>query len=449
MSSVNKYIVILGAAESGTGAAVLAAQKGYAVFVSDRGIIKSEYKEELQARGIAFEEGGHTESRILNADEIIKSPGIPDTAPLIVKAIIKGIPIISDIEFAARFTQAKLICITGSNGKTTTATIIYELYKQAGLNVCLAGNIGKSFAWAVAENEFDYYVLELSSFQLDHMYDFKADVAILTNITPDHLDRYDNSFQKYVDAKFRILQNQDKEDAFIFNLDDEVVNSEIAKRNVKARTYPFTQKQKLSSDGAFIINNQIIIKTNSNILTMTIEKLALQGKHNVYNSMAGGIAARLQDLRKETIKNCLSDFQTLEHRLEKVAEVRGVEFINDSKATNVNSAWFALESMNKPVIWIAGGVDKGNDYSSLMELVHDKVKAIVCLGKDNTKIHETFGSIVDTIIDTEEASEAVLSAFYLGLPGDTVLLSPACASFDLFENYEDRGEKFKRAVHDL
>jgi UDP-N-acetylmuramoylalanine--D-glutamate ligase len=449
MSSVNKYIVILGAAESGTGAAVLAAQKGYAVFVSDRGIIKSEYKEELQARGIAFEEGGHTESRILNADEIIKSPGIPDTAPLIVKAIIKGIPIISDIEFAARFTQAKLICITGSNGKTTTATIIYELYKQAGLNVCLAGNIGKSFAWAVAENEFDYYVLELSSFQLDHMYDFKADVAILTNITPDHLDRYDNSFQKYVDAKFRILQNQDKEDAFIFNLDDEVVSSEIAKRNVKARTYPFTQKQKLSSDGAFIINNQIIIKTNSNILTMTIEKLALQGKHNVYNSMAGGIAARLQDLRKETIKNCLSDFQTLEHRLEKVAEVRGVEFINDSKATNVNSAWFALESMNKPVIWIAGGVDKGNDYSSLMELVHDKVKAIVCLGKDNTKIHETFGSIVDTIIDTEEASEAVLSAFYLGLPGDTVLLSPACASFDLFENYEDRGEKFKRAVHDL
>ena len=449
MHTENKYIVILGAAESGTGAAILAAQKGYAVFVSDRGIIKSEYKEELQAHDILFEEGGHTESRILNADEIIKSPGIPDTAPLIVKAIIKGIPIISDIEFAARFTQAKLICITGSNGKTTTATIIYELYKQAGLNVCLAGNIGKSFAWAVAENEFDYYVLELSSFQLDHMYDFKADVAILTNITPDHLDRYDNSFQKYVDAKFRILQNQDKEDAFIFNLDDEVVSFEIAKRNVKARTYPFTQKQKLSSDGASIINNQIIIKTNSNILTMTIEKLALQGKHNVYNSMAGGIAARLQDLRKETIKNCLSDFQTLEHRLEKVAEVRGVEFINDSKATNVNSAWFALESMNKPVIWIAGGVDKGNDYSSLMELVHDKVKAIVCLGKDNTKIHETFGSIVDTIIDTEEASEAVLSAFYLGLPGDTVLLSPACASFDLFENYEDRGDKFKRAVHDL
>ena len=449
MSTENKYIVILGAAESGTGAAILAAQKGYAVFVSDMGLIKTEYKEALQSHDISFEEGGHTESRILNADEIIKSPGIPDTAPLIVKAIIKGIPIISDIEFAARFTQAKLICITGSNGKTTTATIIYELYKQAGLNVCLAGNIGKSFAWAVAENQFDYYVLELSSFQLDHMYDFKADVAILMNITPDHLDRYDNSFQKYVDAKFRILQNQDKDDAFIFNMDDEVVTAEIAKRSIKARSYPFTQKQKLRSDGASIINNQIIIKTNSNILTMTIEKLALQGKHNVYNSMAGGIAARLQDLRKETIKNCLSDFQTLEHRLEKVAEVRGVEFINDSKATNVNSAWFALESMNKPVIWIAGGVDKGNDYSSLMELVHDKVKAIVCLGKDNTKIHETFGSMVDTIIDTEVASEAVLSAFYLGLPGDTVLLSPACASFDLFENYEDRGDKFKRAVHDL
>ncbi|MCK5857468.1 MAG: UDP-N-acetylmuramoyl-L-alanine--D-glutamate ligase [Bacteroidales bacterium] len=449
MNTENKYIVILGAAESGTGAAILAEQKDYDVFVSDMGTIKPQYKKQLQNRNIDFEEGEHSDSRILNANEIIKSPGIPDTAPIIVKAIMKGVPIISDIEFAARYTDAKLICVTGSNGKTTTATIIYELYKNAGLNVCLAGNIGKSFAWSVAENNFDFYILELSSFQLDHMYDFKADIAVLTNITPDHLDRYDNSFQNYVNSKFRILQNQDKNDAFIFNIDDEVVHMEMNNRNIKARQYPFTQKQKLSSSGAYLEDNQLIININSDILTMTIEKLALQGKHNVYNSLAGGIAARLQDIRKESIKNCLSDFQSLEHRLEKVAEVRGVDFINDSKATNVNSAWFALESMNKPVIWIAGGVDKGNDYTSLMELVHDKVKAIVCLGKDNAKIHEAFGSIVDTIIDTDDASEAVLSAFYLGLPGDTVLLSPACASFDLFENYEDRGEKFKRAVHDL
>lgn len=445
----NKYIVILGAAESGTGAAILAAQEGYVVFVSDFGKINEHFKKELRNRSIDFEEGGHTEGKILLADEIIKSPGIPDTAPIVQKAISKGIPIISDIEFAARFTDAKMICVTGSNGKTTTASIIYDLYKKAGLNVGLAGNIGKSFAWSVADNSYDSYVLELSSFQLDHMYQFKADVSVLTNITPDHLDRYDYDFQKYVDSKFRIIQNQNHDDAFIYNQDDEVIKAELQKREVKARRFPFSIKEKISSDGAYITDNQINININSDILTMTIEKLALQGKHNVYNSMAGGIAARLQDIRKESIKNCLSDFQSLEHRLEKVNEVRGVEFINDSKATNVNSTWFALESMNKPVIWIAGGVDKGNDYTSLMELVHEKVKAIVCLGKDNTKIHEAFGSIVDTIIDTESASEAVLSAFYLGLPGDVVLLSPACASFDLFENYEDRGEKFKRAVHDL
>jgi len=445
----NKYIVILGAAESGTGAAILAAQEAYAVFVSDFGKIEKRFKKELSSRKIEFEEGGHTEEKILSADEIIKSPGIPDTAPIVKKAIAKGIPIISDIEFAARFTNAKMICITGSNGKTTTASIIYDLFKREGLNVALAGNIGKSFAWSVADNNFDIYVLELSSFQLDHMYQFKADVAILTNITPDHLDRYDYDFQKYVDSKFRILQNQNANDAFIYNFDDEVILAELQKRVVKAQKFPFSIKEKIGSDGAYIIDNQINININSDILTMTIEKLALQGKHNLYNSMAGGIAARLQDIRKESIKNCLSDFQSLEHRLEKLNEVRGVEFINDSKATNVNSTWFALESMNRPVIWIAGGVDKGNDYTALMELVHDKVKAIVCLGKDNTKIHEAFGSIVDTILDAESASEAVLSAFYLGLPGDTVLLSPACASFDLFENFEDRGDKFKRAVHDL
>ena len=449
MNNQNKHIVILGAAESGTGAAILAAQKGYVVFVSDRGTIKEEFKQELTKHAIEFEEGKHSEERILKANEIIKSPGIPDTAPIMVKAITMSIPIISDIEFAARFTDAKLICITGSNGKTTTTSITYELLKAAGLNVGVAGNIGKSFAWSVAENNYDYYVLELSSFQLDHMYEFKADVAILTNITPDHLDRYDYKFENYVDSKFRILQNQDENDAFIYNLDDEVVVEYMRKRTINARKFPFTQNQKLSSEGAYLQDNQINININSDLLTMTIEQLALQGKHNVYNSMAGGIAARLQDIRKETIKNCLSDFQTLEHRLERVAEVRGVDFINDSKATNVNSAWFALESMNKPVIWIAGGVDKGNDYTSLMPLVHEKVKAIVCLGKDNTKIIEAFGSIVDTIIETEVASEAVLSAFYLGQPGDTVLLSPACASFDLFENYEDRGDKFKRAVHDL
>ena len=449
MNIADKHIVILGAAESGTGAAILAAQEGYAVFVSDMGEIKSEYRAELEKRNIAFEEGKHSQERILQASEIIKSPGIPDTAPIVVKAITLGIPIISDIEFAARFTSAKMICITGSNGKTTTASITYQIFKDAGLNVGLAGNIGKSFAWSVAEDAYDFYVLELSSFQLDHMYDFKADIAILTNITPDHLDRYDYQFQNYVDSKFRILKNQNAADAFIYNIDDEVVVSELEKREVIAQKYPFTQTQKLQSNGAYLLNNQIIININSDLLTMTIEQLALQGKHNVYNSMAGGIAARLQDIRKESIKNCLSDFQTLEHRLERVAEVRGVDFINDSKATNVNSTWFALESMNKPTIWIAGGVDKGNDYTSLLPLVHEKVKAIVCLGEDNSKIIEAFGGVVDTIIETGSASEAVLSSFYLGQPGDSVLLSPACASFDLFENYEDRGDKFKRAVQDL
>jgi UDP-N-acetylmuramoylalanine--D-glutamate ligase len=449
MTDRNKYIAILGAAESGTGAAILAQKQGYEVFVSDMGSIKKDYKAELQKRNIPFEEGQHSEKRILQAGEIIKSPGIPDTAPLIVKALTLGIPVISDIEFAARYTDARMICITGSNGKTTTATLTYELLKQGGLNVGLAGNIGKSFAWSVAEHNYDYYVLEISSFQLDHMYHFKADVAILTNITPDHLDRYDYNFQNYVDAKFRIIQNQGQQDSFIYNADDEVIVEELRKHDLPMRIYPFTQRRKLEGEGAYRNDNQFIININSDTLTMTIEELALQGRHNVYNTMAGGIAARLQEIRKESIKNCLSDFQSLEHRLEHVAEVRGVQFINDSKATNVNSAWFALESMNKPVIWIAGGVDKGNDYSSLMPLVHEKVKAIVCIGKDNSKIHQAFGSIVDTIIDTEEMSEAVLSAFYLGQPGDAVLLSPACASFDLFENYEERGQKFKRAVHDL
>ncbi len=449
MNTENKHIVILGAAESGTGAAILAMQKDYIVFVSDMGMIKPEFKKELESRNIDFEEGQHTEALILKATEIIKSPGIPDTAAIVVKAITLGIPIISDIEFAARFTKAKMICITGSNGKTTTASITYKIFKDAGLNVGLAGNIGKSFAWSVAENDYDYYVLELSSFQLDHMYDFKADIAILTNITPDHLDRYNYQFQNYVNSKLRILQNQGVDDAFIYNSDDETIQHELTQHNIKARKYPFTQQKAISTDGAYRIENQIKININSDTLTMTIEQLALQGRHNVYNTMASGIAARLQEIRKESIKTCLSDFQTLEHRLEHVAEVRGVGFINDSKATNVNSAWFALESMNKPVIWIAGGVDKGNDYNSLKSLVHEKVKAIVCLGKDNSKIHEAFGSIVDTIIDTQDISETVLSAFYLGQPGDVVLMSPACASFDLFENYEDRGDKFKRAVHDL
>lgn len=441
-------IVILGAAESGAGAAVLAMRKGYDVFVSDGGKIKEKFKNILIQNNIAFEEDGHTEENILNAAEIIKSPGIPSAAPLIKKLTAQNTPVISDIEFAARFTNAKMICITGSNGKTTTTMLTYHILKKAGLNVGLGGNVGKSFALQVAENNFDHYVLELSSFQLDHMYQFKADIAILLNITPDHLDRYDYKIENYAASKFRITQNQNSSDAFIYCIDDEVTMKEMGKRNINAKQFPFSIKQTIS-DGAYLKDETINIHIKNQTLTMSIHELALQGKHNAYNSMAAGIAARLLDIRKEVIRECLTDFQNVEHRLEFVAKIHGIEFINDSKATNVNSAWYALESMNKPVVWIVGGVDKGNDYSSLFDVVKQKVTAIICLGKDNEKLKKTFGNMVSEIVETSSAAEAVAHGYRLAKNDHVVLLSPACASFDLFENYEDRGMQFKKAVKAL
>lgn len=441
-------IVVLGARESGTGAAILAKAKGFEVFVSDKNKIDDNFKKLLLQHQIKFEEEKHTEKEILSATEIIKSPGIPDNAEMIIKIKEKRIPIISEIEFAARYTNAKKICITGSNGKTTTTLLTYHILKKAGLNVGLAGNVGKSFAAMVAAETHDYYVLELSSFQLDNMYHFKADVAILLNITPDHLDRYNYKMENYVSSKFRITQNQTSDDAFIFCADDNEIMKVINDKNIKARKYPFSIFKQLHQ-GAWLIGNQINININNNPLTMTVEELALQGKHNIYNSMAAGIAARILDIRKEIIRESLSDFQNIEHRLEYVAKINDIEFINDSKSTNVNSAWYALESFDKPIIWIAGGVDKGNDYSMLKDLVKAKVKAIVCLGKDNKKLIKAFKDIVPVIEETTSAEEAVAVAYRLGKKGDVVLLSPACASFDLFENYEDRGNKFKAAVRAL
>lgn len=441
-------VVILGAGESGTGAAVLAKRKGYDVFLSDAGNIKEKYKEILAREQIEFEEGRHTDDKILNASEVVKSPGIPDKAPLVKELKKKEIPVISEIEFASRFTNAKMICITGSNGKTTTTMLTYHILQKAGLKVGLGGNVGKSFAMQVAENDFDYYVLELSSFQLDGMYRFKADIAILTNITPDHLDRYEYDLSKYVDSKFRIINNQTENDAFIFCLDDPITAAEVEKRVIKATRYPVSLVREVEQ-GAYVKDKRIIFITNDNQTDMSIESLALQGKHNAYNSMAAGVAARVLEIRKEVIRESLSDFENIEHRLEYVTKVHGIEFINDSKATNVNSTWYALESMSNPVIWIVGGVDKGNDYTQLRDLVKDKVKAIICLGKENEKIHQAFSDVVETIVDTGSAEEAVKRAYKLGKQGDTVLLSPACASFDLFENYEDRGRKFKTAVRSL
>lgn len=383
---MKKRIVILGGGESGTGAAVLAIRHGYDVFLSDKGVLKDNYKEILATNNIEFEEGNHTEEKILNADEVIKSPGIPDKAPMIRQLLQKSIPVISEIEFAARYTNAKMICITGSNGKTTTTLLTYHILKKAGLNVGLAGNVGNSLAMQVAENKHDYYVIELSSFQLDNMYQFRANIAVLTNITPDHLDRYDYKIENYMQSKFRILQNQTKADAFIYCADDELTLKGMEGRTVQAKKYPFSIKGKVE-EGAWLDNetNTINITLNNNTLSMSIFDLALQGKHNAYNSMASGIAARLLEIRKETIRESLSDFQNVEHRLEFVAKIHGIEFINDSKATNVNSTWYALESISKPVVWIVGGVDKGNDYSMLEDLVKAKVTAIVCLGKDNSK----------------------------------------------------------------
>ena len=446
--NTNKKIVVLGAAESGVGTAILAQKQGYDVFVSDFGAISAKYKKELTDRNIRFEEGQHSQEIIFAANEVVKSPGIPDKASIIVGLKERNINVISEIEFAARFTNAKMICITGTNGKTTTTLLTYHILQKAGLNVGLGGNVGKSFARQVAEDNYDYYVLELSSFQLDGCYEFKADVAILTNITPDHLDRYEYNLQNYVDSKFRILQNQGPTDAFIFCADDEITMQEISKREFKMQCLPYSIKQK-EGMSAYTENNNLIIQTHNQTLTMSIQDLALQGKHNLYNSMASGIASRILEIRKEVVRESFSDFENIEHRLEFVNSVHGIDFINDSKATNVNSTWYALESLQSPIIWIAGGVDKGNDYSMLTELVQNRVKALVCLGTDNKKLIKAFKEIVPVIVEASSADEAVQTAYRLGKKGDTVLLSPCCASFDLFENYEDRGRQFKAAVRSL
>lgn len=447
MKNEKQHIAILGAGESGVGAALLAKAKGMVPFVSDKGKIKPSYQKELNENGIEFEMGEHSEDRILSADLIVKSPGIPEKVALVQAALNKGIPVVSEIEFAGKYTQKKMVCITGSNGKTTTTMWIHHILKNAGLSVSMAGNIGESLARQVVEDEVDVYVVELSSFQLDGMFDFKADISILLNITPDHLDRYDYNMQNYVDSKFRITQNLTENDWFIYNADDPIITKEIEKRNIKAKLAPFSLTQ---TEGmtAYVNNNQIIINLKP-IVTMSIHDLSLKGKHNTQNSMASGIAAKILEIRKENIRESLSDFKNVEHRLEFVAKVNGIEFINDSKATNVNSAWFALESMSNPTVWIVGGVDKGNDYDSLLPLVRDKVKAIVCLGKDNAKIIESFSGSVDVIAEANSAMEAVALSYRFAKNGETVLLSPACASFDLFESYEDRGAQFKSSVRAL
>jgi UDP-N-acetylmuramoylalanine--D-glutamate ligase len=444
----SKRLVVLGAGESGAGAAYLAQLQGYDVFVSDFGAIADKYKAQLQEWNIRFEEKQHTESEILSAAEVIKSPGIPEKAPIVKKLKEKGVPVISEIEFAARYTDAKLICITGSNGKTTTTSLTYHILKNAGLNVGLAGNIGKSFAYQVATEKFDHYVLEISSFMLDDMYQFKADMAVLLNITPDHLDRYDYKMENYVASKFRVTQNQTADDYFIYCADDPETIKGMLEREFKAQLLPFSIEQKVEP-GAYLDNQDIIINTSQAHFKMSITELALQGKHNIYNSMASGILAKVLDIRSKTVRDSMADFQNIEHRLEFVAKISGISFINDSKATNVNSTWYALESMSTDVVLILGGVDKGNDYSMLKDLVQQKVKAIVCLGKDNKRIHDAFEDDVDIIVNTSSASEAALVAYHLAKKGDTVLLSPACASFDLFKNYEDRGNQFKQAVKEL
>jgi UDP-N-acetylmuramoylalanine--D-glutamate ligase len=445
---IKKKLVILGGGESGVGAAILGAKKGFEVFVSDLGAIKDEYKSALVQHELKYEEKQHTEALILEADLVVKSPGIPDKAPMVVKIREKNIPVISEIEFAGRYTTARTICITGSNGKTTTTMLTYEILKRSGLNVGLAGNVGKSFAQQVAEEDFDFYVIELSSFQLDGMYDFRADIAVLMNITPDHLDRYDYKMQNYVDSKMRITQNLRPEDWFVYCADDPIILEELSKRDIKAHKAPFTIMQILK-EGGWVENEKMKLNVNNNTFDMTIYELALQGKHNLNNSMAAGISGSILNLRKEGIRECLSDFQGVEHRLERFLRVHNIEFINDSKATNINSVWYALESMTTPVVWIVGGVDKGNDYSMLFNLVKEKVKAIVCLGKDNHKIIAAFDGKVKEIVDTDNIEEAVRSSYFLAEKGDTVLLSPACASFDLFKNYEDRGRQFKEAVRNL
>ncbi len=442
-----KRIVVLGAAESGAGAAVLAKKKGFDVFVSDMSTIKDKYKELLNSHGIVWEEGRHTEELILNADEVIKSPGIPENAPMILKLKEKKIPIISEIEFAGRYTHAKMICITGSNGKTTTTSLIYHILKNAGYNVGLAGNIGRSLALQVAEEEHDYYVIELSSFQLDNMYDFKADIAVLMNITPDHLDRYDFKMQNYVDAKMRIIQNQTPQDAFVFWNDDPIVAEELKKYNIKARLCPFSEFKSNSVIG-YVDKDEYVIE-GPTPFNMEQEELALRGKHNLYNSLAAGITADLAGVSNEQIREGLKTFEGVEHRLEKAGRVRGVEFINDSKATNVNACWYALDSMRTPVVLILGGKDKGNDYSEIFDLVKEKCIGLVFLGVDNTKLHAAFDGFGIPIADVKSMKDCVDECFKMAKPGSTVLLSPCCASFDLFKNMEDRGEQFKECVKNL
>ena len=447
MKYQNKHIVVLGAGESGIGAALLAKKFGNTVLVSDRGIIKTAFKQELEEQAIPYEEGTHSVELIMTADCVVKSPGIPDNVPLILDLVAKDIPVISEIEFAGYYSTAKTICITGSNGKTTTTLLTHHLLKKAGFDVGLAGNVGTSYARQVAQGDKEWFVLELSSFQLDGMYAFKPTISILLNITPDHLDRYNYEMQNYVNAKFRILQNLDKNCWFIYNMDDPIIEKEMEKLKPQTNCVPFSIQQPVKY-GGFSDGKQITIIIKDQFI-MSIHDLAMKGKHNTQNSLAAGIAGRILEIRKEIVRESLSDFQNVEHRLEFVDRVNGIEFINDSKATNVNSTWFALESMEKPTVWIVGGVDKGNDYSELVDLVQEKVKAIICLGKDNAKIIDAFKSIVPTIVEASSSEEAVAFGYRLATKEEAVLLSPACASFDLFENYEDRGNQFKAAVRSL
>lgn len=440
-------IVILGAGESGAGAAVLAQKKGFDTFVSDMSLIKDKYKAMLNERGIQWEEGKHTEELILNADEVIKSPGIPNDAPIILKLKDQGTPIISEIEFAGRYTNAKMICITGSNGKTTTTSLIYHIFKKAGLNVGLAGNIGQSLAYQVAECNYDYYVIELSSFQLDNMYKFHANIAVLMNITPDHLDRYGFEMQNYVDAKFRIIQNQTDDDAFIFWNDDPIIQKELHKYGIHGQYFPFAEKNE-EGVAAFTEENKVYF-TRPIAFNMEQEELALTGTHNLFNSMAAGISANIAGIRKECIREALNDFKGVEHRLEKVARVKGVDYINDSKATNVNSCWYALQSMKTKTVLILGGKDKGNDYNEIADLVKEKCSGLIFLGLHNEKLHDFFGNFGLPIVDVQSMPDAVNAAYTMAKKGETVLLSPCCASFDLFKSYEDRGDQFKECVRNL
>ena len=444
MNIFGQNIVVLGAGESGVGASLLAKNKGFDVFVSDSGIIQEAFKDELIANHILWEEKGHDLDKILAANTIVKSPGIPEKTRVMEAIRAAGIRVVSEIEFAKPFSKGKTVCITGSNGKTTTTLLIHHILKKAGFDVGLAGNVGKSYARQVAHEDHEWYVLELSSFQLDDMHDFKADIAVLTNITPDHLDRYEYNMGKYIESKFRITNNLGADDWFIYNADDEIILKELETKKLAVNIAPFSLKKK-EAMAAYADEKQLTINIKQQLI-MSIHELALKGKHNTQNALAAGIAGRLLEVRKDLVRESLGDFVNAEHRMEFVAKVNGIEFINDSKATNINATWFALESMEKPIIWVVGGVDKGNDYSEIADLVKQKVKAIICLGVDNSKIIEAFSGVVDTIVDVNSAIEAVAFGYKLGKKEDVVLLSPACASFDLFENYEDRGNQFKKAV---